>query len=91
MNPKATTSIDVELGRRLRALRKTGGLSQEQLGEKIGLTFQQLQKYEWGKNRMSVARMVQIAAALDQPASIFIDGLEDHLAGTTGKATRRAK
>ena len=91
MNPKAASSIDVELGRRLRVIRKTAGLSQEQMAEKVGISFQQIQKYEWGTNRMSVARMVQIAAALDQPASMFIDGLEHHLGGAAGKAKRRAK
>jgi transcriptional regulator with XRE-family HTH domain len=87
VNPKAATSIDVELGRRLRAMRKAAGLSQEEVAEKIGLTFQQIQKYEWGTNRLSVARMIQIAAALNQSASIFIDGLEDHLGGAKGRST----
>jgi len=87
MNPKAASSIDVELGRRLRVIRKTAGLSQEEMAEKIGISFQQIQKYEWGTNRISVARMIQIAAALDQSASIFIDGLEDHLERGKGRLT----
>lgn len=62
---KVPRTEDVIMGRRIRELRKVRGLSQEQLGDKCGITFQQVQKYEKGTNRLSFSRMVQMAAALE--------------------------
>ena len=58
---KATGTIDREIGTRMRTRRMLIGMSQEKLGEELGLTFQQVQKYEKGTNRISVGRMVEIA------------------------------
>ena len=58
---KSTTSDDVEVGQRIRARRMAKGMSQTELGEKIGVTFQQVQKYENGANRVSAGRSIQIA------------------------------
>lgn len=63
---------DIEVGRRIRLRRKQLGLSQTQLGLLIGpVTFQQVQKYEKGRNRVGPSRLIQIAAALDVPVGFF--------------------
>jgi transcriptional regulator with XRE-family HTH domain len=65
-------SEDVEIGRKIRALRLQRGLSQTSLAEGIGLTFQQVQKYEKGTNRVSAGRLQQIAELLDAPVTFFL-------------------
>ena len=60
MNPRATTPLDVELGKRLRSAREKAGVTQMALAEELGITFQQVQKYEWGKSRLSVGRLLSI-------------------------------
>jgi transcriptional regulator with XRE-family HTH domain len=75
MNPKATTPLDVELGRRLREARTKAGVTQMALAETLGITFQQIQKYEWGINRLSVGRLLSIASALDTSAESLLVGL----------------
>jgi transcriptional regulator with XRE-family HTH domain len=72
---KSTTSIDVEVGSRVRMRRMTIGMSQEKLGEMLGLTFQQVQKYEKGTNRISVSRLVDIADVLGVEIDYFFKGL----------------
>lgn len=67
--------VDVNVGHRVRNRRVLIGMSQEVLAEKIGLTFQQVQKYELGKNRISASMLWRIAEALDVPVSFFFDGL----------------
>ena len=62
---------DVEIGRKIRALRRQRGLSQSELAKGIGLTFQQVQKYEKGTNRVSAGRLQQIADLLDTPITFF--------------------
>ena len=71
-NPKRPTAIDCQLGKLIRARRKAIGMSQTDLGDKSGIAFQQVQKYENGVNRMSVGRLVKIAEALDlKPSQIM--------------------
>ncbi len=65
--------VDVHVGQRLRLRRKLAGLSQTELGEKIGVTFQQLQKYESGANRISASRLFDLSRVLDVPVSYFFD------------------
>jgi transcriptional regulator with XRE-family HTH domain len=72
---KATGTIDREIGTRMRTRRMLIGMSQEKLGEELGLTFQQVQKYEKGTNRISVARMVEIARVLGVDIHHFFEGL----------------
>ena len=67
--------VDVTVGNRVRELRIRRGLSQQALGEKVGVSFQQIQKYERGTNRMGSSRLVQIADVLDVPVASFFDGL----------------
>jgi transcriptional regulator with XRE-family HTH domain len=71
------TDIDLHLGTRLRRRRRILGLTQQQVAEVVGIRFQQIQKYECGANRISAARLWQLASALDVPISYFYDGLAD--------------
>lgn len=66
--------VDKAVGARIRELRTLRGLSQERLGAEIGLTFQQVQKYERGGNRIGAGRLAQIAEVLDVPVSALFDG-----------------
>lgn len=71
---KAPSPVDRHVGSRVRMRRITVGLSQEKLGEALGVTFQQIQKYEKGANRISASRMQNIAQVLGVPVSFFFDG-----------------
>jgi transcriptional regulator with XRE-family HTH domain len=71
------TDIDLHLGRRVRRRRRLLGLTQQQLATQVGIRFQQIQKYECGANRISAARLWQLAEALESPVSYFYDGLEE--------------
>ena len=64
--------IDLLVGSRIRKFRKGRGMSQAQLGEKLGVTFQQVQKYENGKNRVGASRLQMISTALDVPVGQFL-------------------
>jgi transcriptional regulator with XRE-family HTH domain len=68
--------VDVHVGKRVREHRKSLGLSQTKLGDSIGLTFQQIQKYERGTNRVSASKLWAIANLFDVPISWFFEGLE---------------
>ena len=65
--------IDVQVGSRVRLRRNMLGLSQEKLGEAIGLTFQQVQKYERGANRIGASRLHELSRVLDVPVAFFFD------------------
>ena len=65
--------IDVHVGTRVRLRRNMLGLSQEKLGEAIGLTFQQVQKYERGANRIGASRLLELSRVLDVPVAFFYD------------------
>ncbi len=69
--------VDLHVGGRVRIRRKMIDLSQEQLADAIGLTFQQVQKYERGANRISSSKLYEIARTLQVPVSFFFDGLAD--------------
>lgn len=69
-------SVDVHVGKRLQLRRSLLGLSQEKLGEAVGLTFQQIQKYEKGLNRISSGKLFQFSNILDVPVQYFFDALE---------------
>src|SRR3712207_4575070 len=73
--PKTLTPnpIDFRVGARLRLRRNMLGLSQERLGEAIGLTFQQVQKYERGAHRIGASRLYELSRVLDVPVSFFFD------------------
>ncbi|PPB80251.1 transcriptional regulator with XRE-family HTH domain [Albidovulum inexpectatum] len=68
--------VDVHVGKRVRHRRWMLGMTQQQLAEKVGIKFQQIQKYETGMNRISASRLWDIAEALEVPVSFFFEGLE---------------
>jgi transcriptional regulator with XRE-family HTH domain len=74
MLKKLPNPIDRHVGSRVRMQRMLAGISQEKLGEALGLTFQQVQKYEKGTNRISASRLQQIAKMLGVPVAFFFEG-----------------
>lgn len=71
--------VDVHVGSRVRLRRTLLGMSQERLGEALGLTFQQVQKYERGANRIGASRLFDLARALQVPIGFFFDDLPEGL------------
>jgi transcriptional regulator with XRE-family HTH domain len=71
---KRATPVDAEVGAKIRLRRLEVGMSQTALAEIVGVTFQQIQKYEKGSNRIGASRLQQIAQALDRPVSYFFGG-----------------
>lgn len=67
--------VDVHVGARVRLRRTLLGMSQEKLGEALGLTFQQVQKYERGANRVGASRLFDLSRVLDVPVSFFFDDM----------------
>lgn len=89
MMPKQTTDVDRLVGLRITALRKARGLSQTALGTAVGVTFQQVQKYEKGQNRVGAGRLREIARLLEVPVSALFeeeagDGPQDDAFGFLG-------
>jgi transcriptional regulator with XRE-family HTH domain len=74
MAKKTPNPIDKHVGSRVRMRRMMLGMSQEKLGDSLNLTFQQVQKYEKGTNRIGASRLQQIAAILQVPVSFFFEG-----------------
>ena len=72
-----TRPIDVHVGSRIRLRRTLLGMSQERLGEALGLTFQQVQKYESGANRVGASRLFDLSRVLDVPIGFFFDDVRD--------------
>jgi transcriptional regulator with XRE-family HTH domain len=87
----AGTTIDAHIGRRIQLRRNMIGLSQKNLGEKCGITFQQIQKYESGANRIVASRLFQIGMILDTPASFFFSGLPCQMPAGDAVLPRRRK
>lgn len=77
--------VDIHVGQRLRQRRAILGLSQEKLGRAIGLTFQQIQKYERGANRIGASRLYEFSRILDVPVSFFFDEMPDSLKTSEGR------
>ena len=76
---KKPDPIDIHVGRRLRLRRDILKMSQEHLANSVGVTFQQIQKYEQGKNRVSASRLFDIAQVLGVPISYFFEGIEQNV------------
>jgi transcriptional regulator with XRE-family HTH domain len=74
MHARTPNPVDILVGRNIRIYRLQKGMSQTELGTRIGVSFQQIQKYEQGTNRVGGGRLHQIAASLDVPVSTFFDG-----------------
>ena len=77
--------VDICVGKAIRYRRKLLGLSQEQLADAVGIKFQQIQKYETGKNRVSASRLWELAGALDVKISFFFQDIEDTPAPTKAR------
>jgi len=80
--------IDVHVGGRVRLRRTLLGLSQEKLGDALGLTFQQVQKYERGVNRIGASRLFDLSRVLDVPIGFFFDDMPDAVGGGVNSARR---
>lgn len=74
--------IDIHVGSRIRLRRTLLGMSQERLGDALGLTFQQVQKYERGVNRVGASRLFDISRVLDVPISYFFDDMPEGMSET---------
>ncbi len=70
--------VDVHVGKRVRHRRWMAGMTQQQLAERVGIKFQQIQKYETGTNRVSASRLWDISEALNVPVAFFFEGLRGH-------------
>jgi transcriptional regulator with XRE-family HTH domain len=81
---KAPNPIDKHVGSRVRMRRMMLAMSQEKLGDALGLTFQQVQKYEKGTNRIGASRLQQISQILQVPVEFFFEGSPDLLASSDG-------
>jgi transcriptional regulator with XRE-family HTH domain len=86
MPKKGANPIDRHVGTRLRMQRMVRGLSQTELGEAVGVTFQQIQKYESGKNRVSASRLQQIADVLKVAPDFFFEATHTKKAGDSGSS-----
>jgi transcriptional regulator with XRE-family HTH domain len=75
-DPRHATPVDLTVGRNVRIWRLARGLSQTQLGDRIGVTFQQVQKYESGGNRISTGRLTKVARVLRVPVMTLLDGTD---------------
>ena len=75
----ATDPVDKHVGQRLRARRIELGLSQTVVGDGLGITFQQLQKNEWGINRIGASRLYKLSQILDVPIGYFFEDLPDNI------------
>ncbi len=78
-------AVDVHVGKRVRHRRWMVGMTQQQLGEIVGIKFQQIQKYETGMNRISASRLWDIANALTVNISFFFEGYEGAVEGDEAK------
>ena len=78
-----THPVDVHVGKRIRHRRWLVGMTQQQLAAKVGIKFQQIQKYATGANRVSASRLWDIADALDVQVSFFFEGMDAAQEGTT--------
>src|SRR5215469_11377136 len=83
--------VDQHVGGQLRLRRAQAGLTQTELGNKLGLSFQAVQKYESGENRISASRLYQLARILDVPMSYFFEGLEAPRTGADADAPDLAR
>jgi transcriptional regulator with XRE-family HTH domain len=84
---KQANPIDIQVGNRVRIRRMLIGMSQERLGDLLGLTFQQVQKYEKGVNRIGAGRLFEVSRILNVPVDFFYEGVAAQLAGNEQEST----
>ncbi len=87
---RAPNPVDVHVGTRVRLRRTLLGMTQTGLGQAIGLTFQQVQKYERGVNRIGSSRLYDLARVLDVPVNFFFDEMPKAIASKSGAASSGA-
>ena len=85
------TPVDVHVGSRIRLRRTMRGMSQAKLGDTIGLTFQQVQRYESGADRVAASRLFELSKALDVAVSYFFDDMPEETAGPKGRRREALK
>lgn len=85
-NVRTATDVDVFVGAQLKALRKSAGMSQTELANQVGVTFQQIQKYERGSNRIGASRLWSFCRAFDVKPGRFFDGVEQHISNPDSKS-----
>src|SRR5277367_2187353 len=78
---KQANPIDIQVGNRVRIRRMLIGMSQERLGDLLGLTFQQVQKYEKGVNRIGAGRLYEVSRILNVPVDFFYEGIASQESG----------
>lgn len=83
MSTRCPTDVDRFVGQRIRLARRMSKMSQQRLGEQIGVTYQQIQKYENGSDRIGAGRLHQVAIAVDQPIEFFFNQAEEQGTGRT--------
>ena len=83
-NKKKPNPVDIHVGSRVRLRRTMLGMSQEKLGESLGITFQQIQKYEKGSNRIGASRLQRMSEVLNVPVSFFFEDAPGGSGGVTG-------
>ena len=88
-NPRSVNSIDKHFGEQIRSRRHALNMSQEHLGKELGVSFQQIQKYESGANRISATRLYEICQVFDVPIASMFDGIPG-TAPSPGKKNGRA-
>jgi transcriptional regulator with XRE-family HTH domain len=84
---KQANPIDIQVGNRVRIRRMLIGMSQERLGDLLGLTFQQVQKYEKGVNRIGAGRLFEVSRILNVPVDFFYEGVAAGLSGGEAETT----
>lgn len=82
VNPRGPNPIDVHVGSRIRLRRQLMKMSQEKLGDELGVTFQQVQKYERGANRVGASRLYRLSRVLEVPVQFFFEGLGEKSAAS---------
>ena len=75
-NPRSASALDREIGARVKLARQMAKLSQSDLANSVGVTFQQIQKYERGSNRVPASRLFEFAQVLDRPLAFFFEGVD---------------
>lgn len=79
ISPRSPNPVDIHVGTRIRLRRQVMKMSQEKLGDQLGVTFQQVQKYERGANRVGASRLWKLSQVLDVPVSFFYEGIDQDL------------
>jgi len=84
---RTATEVDVFVGAQLKFLRKSAGLSQTEFANQVGVTFQQIQKYERGANRIGASRLWSLCQVFNVKPGRFFDGVEKHIAKANSKSS----